>query len=1053
MILINDSIARRLVCNAATLDERLFSQLDFISDSSNLSIKQLRMKRWRALVGAENDDIFQEIRGVKVNGDSLSEQLGRLDLLPGGNLPPWMQTLRTALKEIQQPFATNFKGDREALPFSQVLQPFVASASRAVKARSTTGMLAISPQAEADLQHMLLLNLCEVIAPSLLDHFSRYRIINNPLLVLRENFYDCAIGNEIYNLYVTHLKSGGLVQFFEEYPVAARAIAILMKHWIESVVEFLERLYHDMPSLLLMFGQFEAVVTSIQTGLSDPHNGGRSVFILTFAQGRRIVYKPRSIAPEIHFGIILERLKQIGLPTISIAPKVLDRGDYGWVEFIEHRDCTTKEDVSKYFENLGASLALLYSLGISDIHHENIIAHGVYPVFVDLETFLCPRPTAVDGNHDKGWDGFYSVQRVGLLPNEYVGKGEDLIDVGALGSKQKLIVKADFGEWQNINRDNMHLGEAKYVEVERKSLPCLSGEVFYCQDYVSEFISGFRYAYKVLIAAKQFILDHSDFLLPPDSCPIRFVLRDTALYKSLLHSSVHPQMMTTGVDRSIELERVYHTLVKNRRSELHKVIESEKNSLENFDIPYFWCMAGEKDLRTNQGVVACNFFAKSGIQVTRELIAHISEKDLEHQVSIIRASLFVSQIDDAHRSGAIQAGTSLGDVNNYQANYQAEPMGSNFLVETAHQIAVQICELAQERSSPNWKWIAPVLNERNGRYSVRLLGSRLYDGNSGIALFFCALAQISGEDTYRQIALDLLMPIRELLGTRHLPQWIREHGLGITTGFGSIIYSLVTAARLLSEKSLVTDALSGALLADTLPQPEQLLDVSQGYAGGILALLVLYHETRELRALQLATQYGEFLMAKIRTAGVESAVWGQRGIAHGVDGLCLALHRLSGASGEERFAKAARVALEYADTLGKHENQRSRLDLSWCWGIPGICLSKLASGDATIVGTSLEQDIQAIANAALRGADHVCCGSLGRIEFLLYSGQLLLRPKLIEIASELTLAVARRARERGAFHTPFPILHPGFFQGLAGIGYQLLRTGFPQQLPSILAFE
>jgi hypothetical protein len=35
----------------------------------------------------------------------------------------------------------------------------------------------------------------------------------------------------------------------------------------------------------------------------------------------------------------------------------------------------------------------------------------------------------------------------------------------------------------------------------------------------------------------------------------------------------------------------------------------------------------------------------------------------------------------------------------------------------------------------------------------------------------------------------------------------------------------------------------------------------------------------------------------------------------------------------------------------------------------------------------------------------------------------------------------------------YPIADPGFFQGLPGIGYTLLRLSDPQALPSILAFD
>jgi len=37
--------------------------------------------------------------------------------------------------------------------------------------------------------------------------------------------------------------------------------------------------------------------------------------------------------------------------------------------------------------------------------------------------------------------------------------------------------------------------------------------------------------------------------------------------------------------------------------------------------------------------------------------------------------------------------------------------------------------------------------------------------------------------------------------------------------------------------------------------------------------------------------------------------------------------------------------------------------------------------------------------------------------------------------------------------TPNEVVSPGLLTGLAGIGYGLLRIAFPQQVPSVLAFE
>ncbi len=50
--------------------------------------------------------------------------------------------------------------------------------------------------------------------------------------------------------------------------------------------------------------------------------------------------------------------------------------------------------------------------------------------------------------------------------------------------------------------------------------------------------------------------------------------------------------------------------------------------------------------------------------------------------------------------------------------------------------------------------------------------------------------------------------------------------------------------------------------------------------------------------------------------------------------------------------------------------------------------------------------------------------------------------------------VVARAKQRGTFgYSPLLGYNPGFFQGASGIGYELLRLAYPDQLPSVLLWE
>src|SRR5205085_4564960 len=128
------------------------------------------------------------------------------------------------------------------------------------------------------------------------------------------------------------------VPFFQEYSVLARAVARLMENWIASTAEFLARLSSDWNSLGRHFEARGGIgnVEQLTAGLSDPHRGGRSVIIVKFSSGLRVVYKPKSLETEEAYSRLLGWLNGQGISLPLRGLNVLSRPGYGWVAFIEH---------------------------------------------------------------------------------------------------------------------------------------------------------------------------------------------------------------------------------------------------------------------------------------------------------------------------------------------------------------------------------------------------------------------------------------------------------------------------------------------------------------------------------------------------------------------------------------------------------------------------------------------------------------------------------------------------------------------------------------------
>src|SRR5262249_41981437 len=122
---------------------------------------------------------------------------------------------------------------------------------------------------------------------------------------------------------------------FEEYPVLARLIAEQTTRWLEVTLELLGRLVTDFDLLEGAFATSGPLgpLVAVTAGVADPHAGGRSVAILRFESGIRVVYKPKSLSTDVHFQDLQRWLTANGFPCAFRTLTILDRGRYGWSEF------------------------------------------------------------------------------------------------------------------------------------------------------------------------------------------------------------------------------------------------------------------------------------------------------------------------------------------------------------------------------------------------------------------------------------------------------------------------------------------------------------------------------------------------------------------------------------------------------------------------------------------------------------------------------------------------------------------------------------------------
>ena len=382
-------------------------------------------------------------------------------------------------------------------------------------------------------------------------------------------------------------------------------------------------------------------------------------------------------------------------------------------------------------------------------------------------------------------------------------------------------------------------------------------------------------------------------------------------------------------------------------------------------------------------------------------------------------------------------------------------------------------------------WMGPVAGASlSSRAEYHALGPSLYGGTAGVGLFLAHVASVTGDESFRGVAVGALRHAASRAATLPVPR--RD---GFHAGALGIAWAAATAARLLEEEEL--HARARTLAARPLPPsgPDRIPDLVSGMAGSILGLLALAEELDDPRLAENARATGEILIrgATVNSHGWSWAIPGRRypahlcGVSHGAAGSGWALLELFAATGEERFRAGATGAFAYERSWldpragrwpdlrigGQRRGPLAAIDSgtagTWCYGEAGIALTRLRAiavlgpgpqgGDAEI---ALETTRKRLASALPYAIDDLslCHGASGAADVLLFAATALdggwhegadAGTQLGHVALERYAAPGHR----WPCGTPGGTT-PGLFLGLSGIGWLFLRLHDPAT-PSPLA--
>ncbi|MEV4417475.1 type 2 lanthipeptide synthetase LanM family protein [Catellatospora sp. NPDC049609] len=860
-----------------------------------------------------------------------------------------------------------------------------------------------------------------------------------------------------------------------EYPVLARDLVRAVDNWEASRLEFAQRLVADYAELARRCGGPDALgdLAEVGFGAGDSHRGGRSVAVVRFATGVRVVYKPRRLQVDGHFQGLLAWLNERGEHPALRTFWIVDRGGYGWTEYVAAGPCADRDALGRFYRRQGALLALLQVLGATDFHLENVIASGEHPMLIDLESMLHHWHRELPADAGAGYLPRValelmgkSVTAVGLLPSPMIWSEDNQVkqfDLSGMAGAGGQLTMRPVATWEGRGTDEMRMVRRRVTIPGSANRPSLDGATPEVTEFDDEIISGYRSLYRTMLDHREALLDPAGPLAAFAHDQVRVVLRATESYARLLLEGQHPDLLRDALDRDRYHENVWSG--HEGRGQRDLLIAAEIAQLAAGDVPIFVTTPSSTDLVGGDGTVLPGFLRRAGLDVVREQLAGLSEEHLAQQTWFIEASLTALVMDDPAkwRVQAPPVAPPVPDVVGPDLFVDAARLLGDRLLATALTEGERICWLGLNLVADRMWMLNPA-------------GMDLYNGISGIALFLGQLARTTGDARYRRAADQAVtMMVREAETWLAGPTAPAGSGIGAFGALGGALYAFSHLAGLLDRADVpdVAARLARLMIHLDLGTAADEHDIIGGTSGGLLALLSLHHvdpdpallagaRTLAARVVAAATD----LDGGVGWRGTLYPDTALAGFSHGASGIATALARLDRRAGTHDYRATVDGALRFEralfdQTAGNWRDLRTDTPggdsmVAWCHGAAGVALARAellgyAREDA-LVRDDLRRALTALLAPQAGLHNHsICHGRLGNAEAALAAAQALGDDAAVRRATDLAASSAMEIVHGGwRCGVPRGVETPGLMSGLAGIGHALLRCADPVGVPSVL---
>lgn len=945
-----------------------------------------------------------------------------------------------------------------------VTQPLVDAAMQALRERTAHVSNRLSPEAWADLRLALSGAVAGQLARWIHREFQRHLVDISP-----DEERDPE-STQLWDSWVADLRRQGLLPLWSTYPVLARLVGSLLADWVDRIQEFLQRLDADHAAIAELQGLDElGPATGIDSGLADPHLGHRPILICHFGQ-QAVVYKAKDVATEALLSALLDWVRDMGADA-GAGLRVVVRDDYGWVEFAQHLPAHDLEDVRRFYTRAGALTCLMFAIGGSDLHFENVVASCDRPTIIDAETALQPRvaheddPRLANGQPDPGavLRQHRPLMTDSLMLPHWRGAGrQPPTDISALGAASDRLPKMIVTTWQNPETDAAYLVRGPQGEpVKTNQLHLASGPLVRSWDHADEIDLGIRIMWDTLVTHRDELVSPTGPLAQLAKAQTRVLMRPTMSYARLREASTRADLLASGVDYSIHLEHLGRHMLDNPDPRAaFALARQERDQMENGDVPFFATTGSEECLRGEDGTPAI-WFRSSPLRTATDRLNLLTDSEMAVQLNVVHSTLQLANVPSHSTALSTHAATGSETPND------ALPTD---VESAAEQLLSRL--MAGSRTELGWASWPGIGVVDHSHYAVERGNGSMFSGNLGIALALSAAGRILNNEDAGKLADQALAPLLDAIDKR--PRRVAVGlGNGASEGLGGNLFGLTTLAALRPQSHTLeaAQALVENLTAADIDRDKD-ADLLSGLTG-LLAGLITFEDAGGQGCSELIDRTTRRVLSLARTSPDGSLVWpqavapdGMWGYAHGNAGKAAVLsaviahgHVIDGA--QNAVVAAVRTeSAAYNESLGGWPDERSAgggdhesprqpvLGPGWCNGAAGIALSRTVirsftpDAEQPIVNQDLDRSLATL--MAGTNTDKLCCGLAGKAEVLRYARHHLPGIESDRVVNDYESAISGIAARTadGTLDLRIPVGLPltsfGLYHGIAGVLWGLL---------------